>query len=158
MVPESAYSSGLADPADPKAVLEVCLCHNVRRASRAITRHYDLTLAPAGLTAGQFFILAAVASQAQVSLPILREILALDRTTLTRSLKPMENKNLIDVTAGAGRRAGTVRLTREGASAFREAGPLWRAAQKEATERIGTARAGQLITGLAIATVLLDKK
>ena len=143
---------------DPKAVLEVCLCYNVRRAARAITRCYDAALASTGLTSGQFGILAAVAALTPMPVPVLREILAMDRTSLNRTLKPMEDKGLLSISPGAGRRAGSVTLTDEGRHAFREAGPRWRAAQADASARLGTGRTSQVLTALSIATALFDQK
>jgi DNA-binding MarR family transcriptional regulator len=154
---KTAYSSAPADLLDPKAVLEVCLCHGIRRAARAITRRFDTALAPSGLTSGQFGILAAVAALQPMPVPVLRNILAMDRTSLNRTLKPLEDKGLITITPGAGRRAGQAEITPEGLHAFREAGPLWRAAQSEAAERLGTTRTGQLITGLEAATALFHR-
>jgi len=151
-------SSGIsAETVDPKAVLEVCLCHNVRRAARAITRRYDAALAPTGLTAGQFGILAAVAALTPMPTPVLRGILAMDRTSLNRTLKPMEDKGFLSLSPGAGRRAGSVTLTDEGLLAFMKAAPLWRAAQADASARLGTGRTGHVLTALSIATALFDR-
>lgn len=141
-----------AEDLDPKAVLEVCLCHNIRRAARAMARRYDTALAGAGLTTGQFTILAAAAALSPLPIPVLREILALDRTSLNRTLKPLEQRGLIEISPGAGRRPGRIVLTDDGALAFREAGPLWRAAQAEAAQRLGTGRTGQLLGLLTGAT------
>lgn len=151
-------SSGIStENLDPKAVLEVCLCHNVRRATRAIARRYDAALATSGLTAGQFAILAAAAALSPLPLPVLREILAMDRTSLNRTLKPLELRGLIEISAGAGRRPGQVVLTDDGAAAFRDAGPMWRTAQAETAQRLGTGRTGQLLSLLnGTATALHD--
>ena len=141
--------SGVADESlDPKAVLEVCLCHHIRRGARALTRVYDAALAPSGLTAGQFIILTAVAAHQSLPTPALREMLAMDRTSLGRTLKPLEAAGFIIVSPGAGRRPGHLKLTGEGIAAVRDAGPLWRAAQISAAARIGTGRAGQLLAVL----------
>lgn len=156
MSPESASSGTSHDSLDPKAVLEVCLCHGIRRASRAITRTFDTALAPSGLTSGQFGILAAVAALQPMPVPVLRSVLAMDRTSLNRTLKPLEDNGFISITRGAGRRASQVDMTPDGLQAFREAGPLWRTAQSDAAARLGTARIGQLLTGLGIATALFD--
>lgn len=151
-------SSGIsAENLDPKAVLEVCLCHNLRRAARAIARSYDAALAATGLTTGQFTILAAAAALSPLPVPVLREILAMDRTSLSRTIKPLEEKGFIEVSPGAGRRPGHITLTHEGAAAFREAGPLWRAAQADASQKLGTGRTGQLLTVLTAATAALHE-
>lgn len=158
MVERPGYSSDPTDALDPKAVLEVCLCHHIRRGARSLTRVYDAALAPSGLTAGQFIILTAIAALQPMPVPVLREILAMDRTSLGRTLKPLQASELITISPGAGRRAGQLRLTEEGAAVVRDAGPLWRAAQTTAAERIGAGRAGQLLTVLnATAGALHDE-
>ncbi|MGE3335846.1 MAG: MarR family winged helix-turn-helix transcriptional regulator [Rhodospirillaceae bacterium] len=152
-------SSGISAAAlDPSAVLEVCLCHNIRRAARTIGRRYDAALASAGLTSGQFTILAAAAALSPLPLPVLREILAMDRTSLNRTLKPLERNGLIEINAGAGRRAGHIVLTAEGAVTFRDAGQLWRAAQADASQQLGAGRTGQFLSLLnGAATALHDQ-
>ncbi len=151
-------SSGLsAENLDPKAVLEVCLCHNVRRAARVIGRRYDAALAGTGLTAGQFIILAAADALSPLPVSVLREILVTDRTSLNRTLKPLEQRGFIEISPGAGRRPGQIALTLEGAIAFRDAGPLWRAAQADASQRLGAGRSGQILSALTgAATALRD--
>ena len=152
------YSGSDAVTLDPKAVLEVCLCHHIRRGARALTRVYDAALAPSGLTAGQFIILTAIGALAPMPTPVLREILAMDRTSLGRTLKPLEASGLITISPGAGRRAGQLRLTAEGQAALDDAGPLWRAAQTRTAARIGSGRAGQLLAVLnATAAALYDE-
>lgn len=158
MAENPGYSSPERDNLDPKAVLEVCLCHHIRRGARTLTRVYDAALAPSGLTAGQFIILTAIAARHPLATPVLRELLAMDRTSLGRTLKPLEAADLITILPGAGRRAGQVSLTVEGAAAVRDAGPLWRAAQVNVAARLGTARAGQLLAVLnATAAACQDK-
>jgi DNA-binding MarR family transcriptional regulator len=158
MMESPGYSGVSADVLDPKAVLEVCFCHHIRRASRAVTRTYDTALAPSGLTAGQFTILTAVAALQPMPAPVLREVLAMDRTSLSRTLKPLKETGLIAVTAGAGRRAGQLSLTTEGAAALGEAAAYWRAVQAETSQRFGTPRAGQFLSVLAAAAALLHGK
>ena len=158
MTEKPGYSGPASESLDPKAVLEVCLCHHIRRGARALTRVYDAALAPSGLTAGQFSILTAIAALSPLPTPVLREILAMDRTSLGRTLKPLEAAGLIKISPGAGRRAGQLHLTAEGQAALDDAGPLWRAAQTRAAARIGTGRAGQLLAVLnATAAALRDE-
>lgn len=149
------YSGLSADELDPKAVLEVCLCHHIRRGARVVTRAYDAALAPSGLTAGQFVILTAIAALRPMPTPVLRDILGMDRTSLNRTLKPMKDNGLVTIAAGAGRRAGHINLTPEGAVVLRAAGPLWRTAQTQVSQRLGTGRTGQLLAALSgVATAL----
>ncbi|MCA0199356.1 MAG: MarR family winged helix-turn-helix transcriptional regulator [Proteobacteria bacterium] len=111
-----------------------------------IARRYDSALADTGLTSGQFAILAAASAFSSLPIPALREILAMDRTSLNRTLKPLEQQGLIEISPGAGRRPGQVILTAEGAAAFRAASPAWRAIQVDASQRLGAGRTGQLLS------------
>jgi len=145
---KTGYSGVPADGLDPRAILQVCLCHHIRRSSRVLTRLYDAALVPSGLTAGQFTILTAIAALQPLPAPVLREILAMDRTSLNRAINQLKYKKLIGVTPGAGRRASVLGLTPEGAQALGDAGPLWKAAQADATSRLGAGLAGQLLSVL----------
>lgn len=136
----------------PQAVLEVCLCHGVRRTARAVARLYDAALRPAGITAGQFTLLTAVAALQPLPASRLRTVLAMDRTTLSRALKPLDAMGLLAVTGGRGRRPAQLALTGDGERLLRAAAPLWRAAQADATRRIGPARTGLLLGALAAVT------
>lgn len=143
---------------DPKAVLEVCLCHNIRRAARSVGRRYDAALRRSGLTAGQFAILAAVAAYEPLSTSDLRTILAMDRTALLRTLKPLKNEGYVEGPPGAGRRAGLLQLTADGARVLRQAAALWQSAQAEISGSLGTGRAGQILASLSTLTRLTDIK
>lgn len=157
MTVNPGYSGTPVESLDPKAVIEVCLCHHIRRGARVLTRHYDAALAPSGLTAGQFIILNAIAASQPMAAPVLRKLLAMDRTSLSRTLIPLRAAGFIKVSPGSGRRAGRLSLTAEGATVLHEAGGLWRGAQASASARLGGARTGQLLSILAaLAEVLTD--
>ena len=79
----------------------------------------------------------------------------MDRTSLSRSVNQLKNKRLVAVTPGAGRRAGLLSLTPDGAQALGAAGPLWKTAQADAASRLGTGRAGQLLGVLTAAAAAL---
>jgi DNA-binding MarR family transcriptional regulator len=137
---------------DPQALLEVCLCHGVRRAARAVARIYDGALRPFGLTSGQFTILAAVAANPAVPAPVLRHLLVMDRTTLSRTLKPLKENGLLEISGGPGRRGGRIALTEDGGRVLRQAAPAWRQAQAAVSQRLGPGRAGQFLRILSAAT------
>ena len=73
-----------------REILESCACHKVRTAARAITRAYDDALRPVGLRATQLTVLVATASDESVSITALAKLMGMDRTTLTRNLRPLE--------------------------------------------------------------------
>ena len=118
-------------------VANVCACRKMREASRKITRMYDEFLRPAGIKTTQFTMLAVVARMDAATLTELAKILGLDRTTLSRNLRPLERDGLIEVSAEGYRRARSVNITNEGIAAMEKALPLWRSAQKSLKRRLG---------------------
>lgn len=119
---------------------DACMCHGVRKAARQLARRYDDAFRPIGITSGQFSILAAMLRDAAVPLGDLAELLGLDRTTLTRNLKPLEAEGLVSTVADDDdRRVRGLRLTEKGRSVMSEAIPLWRTAQQESARRLGKA-------------------
>ncbi len=126
-----------------------CACFNTRKASRAVTRFYDEILAPSGLKATHFTMLGAISISGPTRMSELADMLALDKTTLTRNLKLLEAGGLITVAAGADRRVRIVSLTRAGADAVDRALPRWREAQRRMVEHLGEARWRRLVADLA---------
>ncbi len=133
----------------PEAVLEVCLCHNLRRATRAVSRAYDAALAPLGLSASQFAVLCAIAASHPGVVTALAETLSMDRTTLSRTIKPLRENGYLRISAGAGRRPDSLFLTPEGRAVVRDGSQLWRTAQTSLSGRLGSAHAGQLLASIA---------
>lgn len=120
-------------------VLAACSCTRARAAARLITRAYDDALRPAGLTASQLAVLAAVDSMDVASIASLSKSLFMDRTTLSRTLKPLFAAGLVETQAGPGR-SKSVELTRAGERALRSALPLWHGAQQSLAHRLGPER------------------
>jgi len=118
-----------------------CVCLNLRGAARAVTQFYDGILKPSGLKVTQFSVLAAVATEGLASMTTISKTLVMDRTTLTRNLKPLFDRGLVkEGKNGADRRQRQISLTREGQAALSKALPLWEEAQKQFLSGIGYAR------------------
>lgn len=113
-----------------------CYCNGVRKAARAMTQHYDALLEPSGLGANQFSLLAAIGLLGPVALGRLADHAVMDRTTLTRNLKPLQKAGLVDSVPGKDRRLREVRLTGPGRRKLADAIPLWEAAHEEMTRRL----------------------
>ena len=118
-------------------VAGVCACRKMRQASRKITRMYDEMLRPAGIKATQFNVLAIVALGDEATLTELAETLGMDRTTLSRNLRPLERDGLVEVSAEGYRRARSANITNKGVAVMEKALPLWRSAQKSLKRRLG---------------------
>src|SRR3984893_13083269 len=76
-------------------VRDTCLCLHLQRAARAVARHFDELMRPAGLTSGQFSILMSLNRPEPPTIRSVAELLAMDRTTLTANLKPLERRRLV---------------------------------------------------------------
>jgi len=125
----------------------VCVCNSLRMVTRAVTQLYDETLRPSGLRVTQFSILGLIARLGAANVTQLTQVLEIDQTTLTRSLKTLESDELIERVAQADARVKVVRLTAKGKQAVRAAYPLWKDAQQRVLRQIG-AKAWADIQGL----------
>jgi DNA-binding MarR family transcriptional regulator len=113
-----------------------CLCLHAQRAARALARHFDNALRPVGLSNGQFSLLVSLNRPAPAAMGSLSELLAMDRTTLTANLKPLERRRLLKIAVDPDdRRSRRVSLTPAGKALLRKAVPLWQQAHAE-TERL----------------------
>lgn len=106
-------------------------------ASRAVTQLYDDALRPSGLRVTQLSILATVVRMGEATLKQLEEILAIDQTTLTRSLNLLEREGLIRSVPHPDRRVKLVRLTSKGRGVLEVARPLWARAQDKVLRELG---------------------
>jgi DNA-binding MarR family transcriptional regulator len=108
-------------------VRDTCLCLHVQRAARALARRFDEALRPAGLTSGQFSILMSLNRPTPASIGAVASVLAMDRTTLTAALKPLERRGLVEVMVDPqDRRSRLLKLTAVGKTALATALPIWK--------------------------------
>jgi DNA-binding MarR family transcriptional regulator len=114
-----------------------CLCFAARRAARAVTRHYERHLRPTGLRATQFSVLARLAQTGPMPINRLAGQMGLERTTLSRNLRPLLAKRWIALSEEADRRVCSVEITAKGRAIAREALPAWRRAQASAKKKLG---------------------
>lgn len=113
-------------------VRDCCLCLHVQRAARALARRFDEALRARNLTNGQFSLLMSVNRPAPPSMAAVASLLAVDRTTLTAALKPLERRGLVTVTIDAAdRRSRLIALTSKGMRLLARAVPIWRRTHKE---------------------------
>jgi len=108
-------------------IRDACLCLHVQRAARALARRFDEALRPVGLTNGQFSLLMALNRPRPPAIAPVARVLAMDRTTLTAALKPLEREGLVQVDVDpADRRSRLLRLTARGHAVLAAAVPIWR--------------------------------
>jgi len=108
-------------------VRDACLCLHAQRAARALARHFDEVLRPVGITSGQFSLLISLNRPEPPTISSVAHLLAMDRTTLTANLKPLERRGLIKVAVDKeDRRSRRLALTAAGRDVLAEAFPLWK--------------------------------
>ena len=115
-----------------------CLCGTLRRASRSLTQLYEDALRPFALRATQFTILQALELAGEVSQGQLGEMLAIDSTTLTRTLEIMSRRGWITERRGADRRERRLRLAKAGKTQLHRALPAWEKVQEGLRNRLGS--------------------
>jgi DNA-binding MarR family transcriptional regulator len=107
-------------------VRDCCLCLHVQRAARALARRFDEALRPLGLTNGQFSLMMSLNRPQAPAMGSVAILLAMDRTTLTAALKPLERRQLVRVVPDrADRRSRRLSLTAQGKSLLAAALPVW---------------------------------
>lgn len=107
-------------------VRDTCLCLHVQRAARALARRFDEALRPLDLTSGQFSLLMSLNRPEPPNIGSVAALLAMDRTTLTAALKPLERRRLLKVAVDKeDRRGRRLVLTAGGRTLLRQAVPIW---------------------------------
>jgi DNA-binding MarR family transcriptional regulator len=119
-------------------VRDACLCLHVQRAARALARRFDEALRPLEITQGQFSLLISLNRPEPPTISSVAHLLAMDRTTLTANLKPLQRRNLLKVTVDKeDKRSRRLSLTAAGRSLVAKAFPVWKQAHAE-TEKLLT--------------------
>lgn len=120
-------------------VRDTCLCLHVQRAARALARTFDEALRPLDLTHGQFSLLTSLNRPEPPTIGSVAALLAMDRTTLTAALKPLERRGLLKVSVDReDRRSRRLALTTAGRALLGRAAPIWTETHAE-VERLLTA-------------------
>ena len=108
-------------------VRDTCFCLHVQRAARAVARRFDEALRPLDLTNGQFSLLMSLNRPVPATMSSVAALLAMDRTTLTANLKPLERRGLVRVAVDeTDRRSRVLTLTRAGRKLLAAAVPIWK--------------------------------
>ena len=130
---------------DAEAKVYDCNCLTLRQAARHLTQFYDRFLAPTGLRTTQFSILAKLHRMGPMTINALARELVMDRTTLGRTMLPLQREGLIVIEDSAiDRRSKELRLTSKGAERLRAAFKPWREAQTQFSKIFGEERAAKL--------------
>jgi DNA-binding MarR family transcriptional regulator len=106
-----------------------CLCHALRKASRAVSRLYDEEMRKVGLRTTQFSLLVYLSRTGEVRQRDLGELMSLEETTVTRNVRPLINGGWVAVRVGTDRREKWLTITASGSAKLKEALPAWGRAQ-----------------------------
>lgn len=130
-------------------VRDHCLCLAAQRAARTLARRFDEALRPVGLTSGQFSLLMSLNQPTAPSIGSIAALLAMDRTTLTANLKPLERRGLVETKVDAvDRRGRLLVLTAIGRNLLQSALPIWQRIQDEVDGLLRQTDAGIVRAGL----------
>jgi DNA-binding MarR family transcriptional regulator len=118
-------------------VRDTCLCLHTQRAARALARRFDEALRPLVLSNGQFSLLMSLNRPMPPSMGAVASLLAMDRTTLTAALKPLQRRRLVTVTVDpADKRGRLLTLTPAGRSLLARATPVWERTHAQLDDRL----------------------
>lgn len=131
-------------------IRDTCLCLATQRAARVLARRFDAALRPFGLTNGQFSLMVALNQAEPPPIGRLAPFLAMDPSTLTAAVKPLERRGLLRIVPDAqDRRSRRVQITPEGVALLQQAVPVWEATHAELDAGLGQGAAEALRGGLA---------
>ncbi|MEA3276888.1 MAG: MarR family winged helix-turn-helix transcriptional regulator [Pseudomonadota bacterium] len=125
-----------------------CIGFGVRKGARALGQLYDAVLAPVGIKGTQFSLLNAVHLMQAPGIQQLAQALVMDRTTLTRNLRPLVDQGLLEVRPGIDRRERRVLLTQAGQERLAQALTRWAAVQEQLATSFGEERMRRLLDDL----------
>ena len=123
--------------ATTRMVRDSCLCLHVQRAARALARRFDEVFRPLDLTNQQFSLLMSLNRPEPPGIAAVASVLAMDRTTLTAALKPLERRGLVEVTVDPDDRRGRlIALTAAGRRLLARAVPIWQSAHAQLEDQL----------------------
>jgi DNA-binding MarR family transcriptional regulator len=126
-------------------IRDTCLCVRVQRAARALARHFDDALRPCSLTHGQYSLLVALNQDEPPTVTEVSTWLAMDRTTVTANLKPLERRGLVRIAVDKkDRRSRRLIITAAGRARLKAAFPAWKAAHAMLDSAVGVTRVDRL--------------
>ena len=134
-----------------------CLCGSMRRATRALTQVYERELAPFGLSATQMTVLQLLSRAGEMRQGQIGEMLAMDSTSLTRTVSIMRREGWLAERRGKDRRERWIRLSRRGASKLQKAEPVWERVQSRMQDGLGEQDWNQLMQLAYRATVIAKR-
>lgn len=121
-----------------KTIPETCPAYQARATARAITRYYNACFRPYELTAEQFSLLVGIGGGVSETVAGLASKAGVDATTLSRNIRIMESRGVIESTGGRGRRGKQLSLTAQGWALLTSVIPVWQSAREELSRKMGS--------------------
>jgi DNA-binding MarR family transcriptional regulator len=137
-----------------REVARACACANLRKAARVVTQIFDAALAPSGLKCTQFTLLVTARLAGEETVNGLAEKMVMDRTTMSRNLRPLVRAGMLEAIPGEDSRTRLIRISAEGKRALSHAYPMWEAAQEEVVGALGRERFEALLGDVSRTTAL----
>jgi DNA-binding MarR family transcriptional regulator len=137
-----------------KPPYELCYCHAARGSARLLSRFYDRHLAPVGINIQQLTILSTILYNPGMLIADLTEQMVMERTTLVRALKPLQEAGFIETELSGNGRSLALTISKQGKKKVLAARPLWQDAQREFETKFGARKAKALRQALKEASVL----
>lgn len=133
---------------DANSVVEVCIGLHARRAARRISRAFDDAFKPLGLDISQFNLICVIAALDTAPLPSVAEVLDIDTSTLSRTLKPLRQRGFVKHRGGRGRGGLVLSLSERGQELLIASLPIWKGVQSQLTIAMGEAYLGRVLEAL----------
>ena len=127
-----------------------CVCFNLRKAARVVTRIYDEAFRPTGLKSTQMPLLVAAAEMGPATVNSLAEAVVMDRTSLTRNLRFLKKIGLLKVQVGNDQRERLIMVTEKGRAVIVRVYPLWNKVQSRMKKAMGEKSVNQLLEDLTL--------
>ncbi|WP_296989818.1 MarR family winged helix-turn-helix transcriptional regulator [Thalassospira sp. UBA1131] len=143
------HSDQIVPYADTIMVRDSCLCLHVRRAARTVARRFDDAFRPLDLTSGQYSLLMSLNRPYPPHMKDVSDLLAMDRTTLTANLKPLERRGLVEIAPDPkDKRGRLLTLTKDGMALLARAFPIWQETQQQLENQVADTDPKQLLAAL----------
>jgi DNA-binding MarR family transcriptional regulator len=138
----------LTDLGKTRMSKDICACMATRKAARSITQFYSWFLSDSSVGASQHSILMIAYLAQAITITKMADIAVMDRTTLTRNIRPLVKEGLIEINPGEDRREKVITITRKGIKLLKKITPMWEKAQIEFEKRFGSKKFDNLINNL----------
>ena len=131
-----------------------CVAYNLRKAARITSKIYEKEMRAAPVQGPQFSLLVIIAQRGPMTISRLADAIGADRTTLTRNLRQLENKRVIQIAPGGDPRSKQIKVLPKGEAALRASVKYWEKAQRKVLDALGEDRWSRMLRDLSVVSAL----